>query len=118
MRRGGLSDDAAATHFGVSPDLLKWRIRMTGIDYQLAAALAANRPECDSWALRVDALALDTSLGKPFLSQPSSSPWVFFIAVGNPPRSSGWGSGKCSGKAGPPSRWSGVLGVDRAGGPG
>jgi hypothetical protein len=37
MRRRALFDDDAATHFGVSPDLLKWRIRMTGIDYQLAA---------------------------------------------------------------------------------
>jgi len=35
MRRGRLSDEDAATHFGVSPDLLRWRIRMTGIDYQL-----------------------------------------------------------------------------------
>ncbi len=38
MRRQCLSDDEAATHFGVSPDLLLWRIRMTGIDYQLGAA--------------------------------------------------------------------------------
>jgi Zn-dependent peptidase ImmA (M78 family) len=38
MRRSGLTDENAATHFGVSPDLLKWRIRMTGIDYQLAAS--------------------------------------------------------------------------------
>jgi Zn-dependent peptidase ImmA (M78 family) len=36
IRRCGLSDDEAATHFGVSLDLLRWRIRMTGIDYQLA----------------------------------------------------------------------------------
>ena len=35
MRRQGLSDDEAATSFGVSPELLRWRIRMTGIDYQL-----------------------------------------------------------------------------------
>jgi Zn-dependent peptidase ImmA (M78 family) len=35
MRRRRLSDEEAATHFGVSPDLLRWRIRMTGIDYQL-----------------------------------------------------------------------------------
>jgi len=35
MRRRGLLDDEAATHFNVSPDLLQWRIRMTGIDYQL-----------------------------------------------------------------------------------
>ena len=37
MRRRQLSDDDAATHFGVSPELLRWRIRMTGIDYQLGA---------------------------------------------------------------------------------
>jgi Zn-dependent peptidase ImmA (M78 family) len=42
MRRYGLSDDAAASHFGVSPDLLKWRIRTTGIDYQLSAADRRN----------------------------------------------------------------------------
>jgi Zn-dependent peptidase ImmA (M78 family) len=36
MRRRQMSDEDAATHFGVSPDLLKWRVRMTGIDYQLA----------------------------------------------------------------------------------
>jgi Zn-dependent peptidase ImmA (M78 family) len=35
MRHKGLADDEAATYFGVSPDLLRWRIRMTGIDYQL-----------------------------------------------------------------------------------
>ena len=35
MRYRGLSDEDASTHFGVSPDLLRWRIRMTGIDYQL-----------------------------------------------------------------------------------
>jgi Zn-dependent peptidase ImmA (M78 family) len=35
MRRQRLPDDQAATHFGVSLDLLRWRIRMTGIDYQL-----------------------------------------------------------------------------------
>jgi Zn-dependent peptidase ImmA (M78 family) len=39
MRRQRLSDDDAATYFGVSPDLLRWRIRMTGIDYQLGAAV-------------------------------------------------------------------------------
>jgi len=38
MRYRGLADDEAATHFGVSPDLLRWRIRMTGIDYQLGSA--------------------------------------------------------------------------------
>jgi Zn-dependent peptidase ImmA (M78 family) len=36
MRRRCLSDEEASTHFGVSPDLLRWRIRMTGIDYQLS----------------------------------------------------------------------------------
>lgn len=35
MRYRGLSDEDASTHFGVSSDLLRWRIRMTGIDYQL-----------------------------------------------------------------------------------
>jgi Zn-dependent peptidase ImmA (M78 family) len=39
MRRQGLSDEDAATYFGVSPDLLRWRIRMTGIDYQLGIAV-------------------------------------------------------------------------------
>ncbi len=39
MRRQRLSDEEAATHFGVSPDLLRWRIRMTGIDYQLGLAV-------------------------------------------------------------------------------
>jgi Zn-dependent peptidase ImmA (M78 family) len=38
MRRRQLSDDEAATHFGVSLDLLRWRVRMTGIDYQLGLA--------------------------------------------------------------------------------
>jgi hypothetical protein len=35
MRRRLMPDDEVATHFGVSPDLLRWRVRMTGIDYQL-----------------------------------------------------------------------------------
>jgi hypothetical protein len=39
MRYRGMLEEAATQHFGVSPDLLRWRIRMTGIDYQLA-----NRP--------------------------------------------------------------------------
>ncbi len=38
MRRRRMLDEDAATYFEVSPDLLKWRVRMTGIDYQLAAA--------------------------------------------------------------------------------
>ncbi len=43
MRRQRLTDEDAANHFGVSPDLLKWRVRMTGIDYQLAAAVRNDR---------------------------------------------------------------------------
>jgi len=43
MRRVRMTNDQAATHFGVSPDLLSWRIRMTGIDYQLAAATTRHR---------------------------------------------------------------------------
>ena len=43
MRRVLMTNDQAATHFGVSPDLLSWRIRMTGIDYQLAAATTGRR---------------------------------------------------------------------------
>jgi Zn-dependent peptidase ImmA (M78 family) len=35
MRRKSLSNDTAATYFKVSPELLIWRVRMTGIDYQL-----------------------------------------------------------------------------------
>jgi Zn-dependent peptidase ImmA (M78 family) len=42
MRYQGMSDDEAATYFSVSPDLLRWRIRMTGIDYQLG--LGVRRP--------------------------------------------------------------------------
>jgi Zn-dependent peptidase ImmA (M78 family) len=42
MRRRDLSDEEAATHFSVSLDLLHWRIRMTGIDYQLG--LGARKP--------------------------------------------------------------------------
>jgi len=41
MRRRRMLDEDAATHFGVSPELLKWRIRMTGIDYQLAVSKGA-----------------------------------------------------------------------------
>lgn len=35
MRGRQMSDQEAATYFAVSPDLLRWRVRMTGIDYQL-----------------------------------------------------------------------------------
>jgi hypothetical protein len=38
MRRRRMTDDQAASHFGVSPDLLTWRIRMTRIDFQLSVA--------------------------------------------------------------------------------
>jgi hypothetical protein len=43
MRRVLMPNDQAATHFEVSPDLLTWRIRMTGIDYQLAATTTRHR---------------------------------------------------------------------------
>ena len=36
MRAKRMSDNAAVEHFGVSQDMLTWRIRMTGVDYQLA----------------------------------------------------------------------------------
>jgi Zn-dependent peptidase ImmA (M78 family) len=42
MRSRRMSDEEAATHFQVSPDLLKWRIRMTGIDYQLGTSRRAG----------------------------------------------------------------------------
>jgi Zn-dependent peptidase ImmA (M78 family) len=35
MRYRRLADEEAADHFGVSRHLLQWRIRMTGVDYQL-----------------------------------------------------------------------------------
>ena len=35
MRHQRLSDEDGAAHYGVSLDLMRWRIRMTGIDYQL-----------------------------------------------------------------------------------
>ncbi len=44
MRQQGLSDDAAGTHFGVSPELLRWRVRMTGIDYQLGLGIRRRAP--------------------------------------------------------------------------
>lgn len=37
MRSKGMSDGAAVEHFGVSQQMLTWRIRMTGVDYQLGA---------------------------------------------------------------------------------
>jgi Zn-dependent peptidase ImmA (M78 family) len=43
IRNRRLSDEDAANHFDVSLDLLKWRIRMTGIDYQLAAMARGYR---------------------------------------------------------------------------
>lgn len=42
MRRQRLPDEEAATYFGVSPDLLRWQIRMTGIDYQLGSAVRSS----------------------------------------------------------------------------
>ena len=37
MRRRRMTDIAAQNYFGVSADMLAWRIRMTGVDYQLTA---------------------------------------------------------------------------------
>ena len=36
MRARKMSDYDAIKHFGVSQDMLTWRIRITGVDYQLA----------------------------------------------------------------------------------
>jgi Zn-dependent peptidase ImmA (M78 family) len=36
MRNKKMSDEMASSHFGVSMDMLRWRIRMTGIDIQIA----------------------------------------------------------------------------------
>lgn len=36
IRRRGISDSAACEEHLVSQDMLKWRLRMTGVDYQLA----------------------------------------------------------------------------------
>ena len=36
IRKRGLSDQAACEEHLVSMDMLKWRFRMTGVDYQLA----------------------------------------------------------------------------------
>lgn len=38
MRSRAMSDGDAARHFGVSLDMLMWRVRMTGVDYQLRAS--------------------------------------------------------------------------------
>ncbi|MGX9146799.1 ImmA/IrrE family metallo-endopeptidase [Mesorhizobium sp. 128a] len=38
IRLDGMSNDAAIHFFQVSSDMLNWRIRMTGVDYQLGAA--------------------------------------------------------------------------------
>ena len=35
MRQAEMSVDAATEHFQVSTDMLNWRTRMTGVDYQL-----------------------------------------------------------------------------------
>jgi Zn-dependent peptidase ImmA (M78 family) len=43
MRRRNLSDEEAATHFGVSLDLLHWRIGMTGIDFQIGLRRSESR---------------------------------------------------------------------------
>jgi Zn-dependent peptidase ImmA (M78 family) len=38
MRSRRMSDAAATEHFAVSLQMLKWRIRMTGVDYQIRRA--------------------------------------------------------------------------------
>ena len=43
MRRRKMSDNDATVHFGVSLDLLNWRVRMTGVDFQLGYKTAAKR---------------------------------------------------------------------------
>jgi Zn-dependent peptidase ImmA (M78 family) len=43
IRRNGLSDDQARELFQVSPEMLIWRFRMTGVDYQLAHAKRKRR---------------------------------------------------------------------------
>lgn len=45
MRYRRMGDEDAATYFGVSLDLLQWRIRMTGIDYQLGIKSTGTRRE-------------------------------------------------------------------------
>ncbi len=47
MRQQAMSDDDAATHFGLSPELLEWRVRMTGIDYQLRLPESPRLPGRD-----------------------------------------------------------------------
>lgn len=36
IRRDGMTDSKAQSHYGASPEMLSWRFRMTGVDYQLA----------------------------------------------------------------------------------
>ncbi len=38
IRRTGLTDDGAMFEYQVSRQMLTWRFRMTGVDYQLANA--------------------------------------------------------------------------------
>lgn len=38
IRRSGLTDETACSEFNVSLDMLKWRMRMTGVDYQFGRA--------------------------------------------------------------------------------
>jgi hypothetical protein len=35
IRNRGLTDDAAIEHFQASRQMFQWRLRMTGVDYQL-----------------------------------------------------------------------------------
>jgi Zn-dependent peptidase ImmA (M78 family) len=43
MRGEGMKEDEASKHFGVSSEMLRWRIRMTGIDYQLGQTQGRRR---------------------------------------------------------------------------
>ena len=44
IRERYLVDSEACREYGVSQDMLNWRIRMTGIDYQLARSCQTTEP--------------------------------------------------------------------------
>ncbi len=37
MRSRGMSELEATTYFGISVEMLRWRVRMMGVDYQVEA---------------------------------------------------------------------------------
>jgi Zn-dependent peptidase ImmA (M78 family) len=43
IRGEGITEEEACRRFEVSSDMLRWRIRMTGVDYQLAQLLGRRR---------------------------------------------------------------------------